>query len=84
MAIKHRCLAFSGVLEGLGRSGRLVGSISTYPGTSKCPGSRVVAKNPPRGIFFTEYGIVISVNTQDPQNALINSISVQGSTVVEK
>ena len=30
------------VLEGLGSSGRLVGIISTYPDTYKCPGSRVM------------------------------------------
>ena len=48
---------FPGVLEGLGRSGRLVGTISTYAGTYKCPSSRVMAKNPPGGIFFTEYGM---------------------------
>merc|ERR1712139_317082 len=34
------------VLEGLGSSGRLVGSISTYPGTCQCPWSRVMTKNP--------------------------------------
>ena len=28
---------FPGVLEGLGSSGRLVGTISTYLGTYKCP-----------------------------------------------
>ena len=28
---------FPGVLEGLGSSGRLIGTISTYPGTCKCP-----------------------------------------------
>ena len=39
------------VLEGLGSSGRLVGSISTYPGTCQCPWSRVMTKNP-RGEFF--------------------------------
>ena len=49
-----------GVLEGLGRSGRLVGTISTYPGTYKCPGSRVMAKNPGGGFFFTEHGISAS------------------------
>ena len=38
-------------MEGLGSSGRLVGSISTYPGTYKCPWSGVMAKNP-GGIFF--------------------------------
>ena len=43
--------AFPGVLEGLGISGRLIGSISTYPGTFKCPWSRLIAKNPPGGIF---------------------------------
>ena len=43
---------FPGVLEGLGSSGRLVGTISTYPGTCKCPWSRVIAKNPPGGNFF--------------------------------
>ena len=43
---------FWGVLGGLGSSGRLVGTISTYPGTCKCPWSRVIAKNPPGGIFF--------------------------------
>ena len=41
-----------GIMEGLGRSGRLVGSISTYPGTYKCPGSRVMAKNLPGGNLF--------------------------------
>ena len=40
---------FPGVLEGLGNSGRLVGTISTYPCTYKCPWSRVIAKNPPGG-----------------------------------
>ena len=39
-------------MEGLGSSGRLVGSISTYPGTYKCPGSLVMAKNPGGGDFF--------------------------------
>ena len=37
---------FLGVLEGLGSSGRLIGTISTYPGTHKCPWSRVIAENP--------------------------------------
>ena len=36
---------FPGVLDGLGSSGGLVGTISTYPGTYLCPGSRVTAKN---------------------------------------
>ena len=48
---------FPGVLEGLGSSGRLIGTISTYHGTYRCPGSRAVAKNLPGGIFFTEYGM---------------------------
>ena len=42
----NRSLVFAMVLESLGRSGRLVGSFSTYPGTSKCPWSWVIAKNP--------------------------------------
>ena len=46
---------FPGVLEGLGSAGRLIGTISTYPGTYKCPWSRVIVKNPPGGILFTEY-----------------------------
>ena len=33
---------FPGVLEGLESSGRLIGSMSTYPGTYECPGSRVM------------------------------------------
>ena len=32
------------VLEGLGSSGRLVGSISTYPGTCQYPWSRFLAR----------------------------------------
>ena len=47
----HGVSHFPGVLEGLGSSGRLVGIISTYPGTYKCPWSRVLAKNPPGGNF---------------------------------
>ena len=46
---------FPGVLEGLGSSGKLVGTISTYPGTYKCPGSRVMTKNP--------WGVVVSKAT---------------------
>ena len=53
--MKDFCL-FPGVLEGLGSSGRLIGSISTYPGTYKCAWSRVMAKNPPGRNFFTVYG----------------------------
>ena len=33
------------VLMGFESSGRLVGTISTYPGTYKVPGSRAMAKN---------------------------------------
>ncbi len=40
------CWLFPGVLEGLGSSGKLVRTISTYPGTCKCPGLRGIAKNP--------------------------------------
>ena len=43
---------FPRVLEGLGSSKRLVGSISTYPGTYQCPWSRVMAKNPPGRIVL--------------------------------
>ena len=43
---------FPGVLEGSGSSGRLVGTISTYPGTCKCPWSRVIAKNPGVDLFL--------------------------------
>ena len=49
---------FPGVLEGLGSSGKLVGTISTYPGTYQCPGSRVMAKNL-GGIFLTVHYIYI-------------------------
>ena len=48
--LKRVFLAFPGILEGLGSSGGLVGTISTYPGTYKCPGSRVMTKNP-EGLF---------------------------------
>ena len=44
-------LAFPRVREGLGRSGRLIGTISTYPGTYKCPWSRVMAKDPGGELF---------------------------------
>ena len=39
------CWLFPGGLEGLGRSGSLTGSISTYSGTYKCPWSQVMTKN---------------------------------------
>ena len=48
-------------LEGLGSSGRLVGTISTYPGTYKSPWSRVMAKNPP-GRFFLPSTVVRCFN----------------------
>ena len=44
---------FPGVLKGLGRSRKLVGTISTYPGTYKCQWSQSIAKNAPGGVFFT-------------------------------
>ena len=59
-AQKLRLLAFPGVLEGLGSSGGLVGTISTYPGAYKCPWSRVMANNPPEETVFTEYGSITS------------------------
>ena len=43
---------FPGVLEGLGSSGRLVGSISTYPGTSPTMWSQVMTKNLGGGGFL--------------------------------
>ena len=45
-------------MEGLGSSGRLVGSISTYRGTYKCPWSEAMAKKL-GGIFFTVQGLFI-------------------------
>ena len=48
---------FPGVLEGLGSSGRLIGTVSTYPGTYLCPGSRVMIKNPRGGTFSSGHGI---------------------------
>ena len=45
------------VLEGLGSSGRLIGSISTDPGTYKYSWSRVMAKNPGGDKFFTVHGM---------------------------
>ena len=42
-------------MEGVGSSGRLVGSISTYAGAYKCRWSLVMAQNPRRE-FFTVYG----------------------------
>ena len=47
-----RTLGVCGGGRGLGRSGRLIGSGSTYPGTCKPPGLRVMAKNHPWGEFF--------------------------------
>ena len=46
---------FPGVLEGLGSSGKLVGTISTYPGTYKCPGSRVMTKTLGGGSQDTDF-----------------------------
>ncbi len=50
--LKRKLLAFPGVLEGLGSSRGLVGTISTYPGTYKCPGAQVMAKNPRGDCFY--------------------------------
>ena len=43
---------FPGVREGLGSSGRLVGTIFIDPATYKWPGSRAMTKNPPGGDLF--------------------------------
>ena len=43
---------FPGVLEGLGSSGKLVGTFSTYPGTYKRRWSPFIAKSPPGGFFL--------------------------------
>ena len=50
--VKLRFWLLLGRMEGLGSSGRLVGSISTYPGTYKCPWSLVMAENPGRYSFY--------------------------------
>ena len=47
---------FPGVLEGLGSSGRLIGSFSTYPGSCQCPWSRVMTENPGGDFFVTVHG----------------------------
>ena len=49
---------FPRVLEGLGSSGRLVGTISTSAGTYKCPWSRVMTKNPGGELFRPGYCIL--------------------------
>ena len=51
---------FPEVLEGLGKSGRLVGSISTLPGTYKSSWYRVMAKNP--HVLFV-YGMYITLRS---------------------
>ena len=43
---------FPRILQALGSSGTLIGTMSTYPGTCKYPGSRVIAKNPFGEIFY--------------------------------
>ena len=44
---KTGCCLFLGVLVDLGSSGKLTGTMSTYPSIFKCPWSRVIAKNHP-------------------------------------
>ena len=48
---KAGCWLLPTVLE-VGSSGRLKGTMSTYPGNYKCPGSRVMTKNLPGGFFY--------------------------------
>ena len=48
---------FPGGLEVLGSTGRLIGSISTYSGTYKCPGSRVMTKKS-RRTFSSVHGML--------------------------
>ena len=58
---------FLEALEGLGSSGRLIGTISTYPGTYKCPGSRAMTKNLVLkdlfffSVFFWMFSLVVFV-----------------------
>ena len=51
-SVKTCCWLFLMVLECLGSSGKLVGTISTYPGTDRCPWSRGIAKNLPGKCFL--------------------------------
>ena len=80
---------FFGVLRGLGRSRRLTGRASTYPGTCKSPPSRVMANNPPgEGNHFFEYGIslyknILIIVDEGPgisRQTLARSIKTKGST----
>ena len=59
---------FPGVLEGLGSSGRLVGSISTYPGTSPTTWSRVMTKNP-GGNFLPSTVPKVEIELDPPADA---------------
>ena len=61
-------------MEGLGSSGRLVGSISTYPGTYKCPWSRVMAKNPGGAFFSSVYVMILAQVIKGPYDYLMNLI----------
>ena len=44
------------VRVGLDSSGRLMGSISNYPGTYKSPWSRIMAKSPSKEYEFDQQG----------------------------
>ena len=46
-------------------------SIPTYPGTFECPCSRLMARNPPGGILFTEYGINLEQHIKDMNDPYI-------------
>ena len=55
-------LLFPGVLEGLGSSGRLTGSVSTYPGSMcKCLGKQVMAKKLGGELCSSVHGLSESV-----------------------
>jgi hypothetical protein len=56
---KLRFLVFLEVLQGFWRSGRLVGTISTYPGTSPTLWSRVMVKNHLGETVSSAYGMYI-------------------------
>ena len=55
--VLHNIVFFPKLLEGLGRFGRLVGIISTYPGTLRRCGNELWPKTLLGGILFTVYGI---------------------------
>ena len=62
-------------MEGLGSSGRLVGSIPTYPGTYQCPWSGVMAKNP-----GGEISGIIPGCLHEAGRKLMNTFQVDGLT----